>query len=412
MKSIKCLKCESQFDFEFEIKQNYFICPSCKNIFSNQNTILKFEKQQTNSMEEVIAKIGDKVILKDVNYTVVNIVEKHTNEKFYWQEYELQNFEGERIYIINEGGNWIFEKEINISDVKFNFFGENTCLYNDIDFKLFEKGSVSDFAGIGFFEYKLNVNYIRYDDYIAPPFTLSVEYEDEKTCYLGEHLPRNEVKQIFNNKNLPSKEYIGSAQPFYYNLVDVIKIFLIFSIVILGIHMVYYSYSKSELVFSGEIKPNEGNELVSNIFQLKGAIAPLTISVSSDVDNSWVATDFSLTNIETNETAYFSKDVEYYYGYSEGENWTEGSKDEEFNICGVSSGNYKIGMKSTNDFQTEFSSPVYVKVYWDKKHNWNFMLAISFFIAILILLYYIKNYFENDRWSDSPYSPYLKDENE
>lgn len=403
---MSCLKCSTITALPFEINYNYFICPNCFTSNDKKNNSLSKSEVFKNPSQKIILPIGHQVVLNEIEYVVFNFIEKKTNEGDFWYEYELKSVDNKSLFITDEGGNWIVETEIENRKVS-----GNTCrYYNEEEFRLFETGWVHENTGCGFFEYKLTDQTIYYEDFISPPHVLSLEKENDEDdkYYLGEHISRDEITKLFKLDYLPSKSYIGSAQPFYYNIVDVIKIFLIFSILTLLIHTVYYSNSKNELILEKDINLTES--YTTGIFSLRGAIAPLVISISSNVNNSWVATDFSLTNVNTGETSYFSKDVEYYYGYSEGENWTEGSKDEEFSICGVSSGDYKITINPTKDETDTINNDLKISVYWDKKHNWNFMFVIVAFLAFLILLGIVKNSFESNRWSDSPYSPYKKEE--
>jgi len=401
-----CLKCNLETTLPFEVNYNYFICPNCFSCNEKSTEVFLTKENFPKPFQERVLTIGKLVTLYNTEYTVFNFIEKKTKEGDIWYEYELKSKDNLSLFITDEGGNWIIEKEIEKSKVS----GNSYRYYNEVEFSLFEKGWVYENTGCGFFEYKLTNETIYYEDYVSPPQVLSLEKENGENdkYYLGEHISRNEVLKIFDLKYLPSKTYIGSAQPFYYNIIDVVKIFLSFAILTLIIHLTYYSYSKNELILERELNLTES--YTTDIISLRGAIAPLTINISSNVDNSWVATDFSLTNIKTAETVYFSKDIEYYYGYSEGENWTEGDKNEEFSICGVSAGDYKITVNPTNDETNTVNNILKISVYWDKKHNWNFMFVILTFLVLIIILYYIKNSFESNRWSDSPYSPYTKDE--
>lgn len=87
-------------------------------------------------------------------------------------------------------------------------------------------------------------------------------------------------------------------------------------------------------------------ELISKSFDLKGASAPLEVKLYSNVDNSWANIELSLVNEKTNETEYTSKDIEQYHGYEDGESWSEGSKSEEFNFCGVAPGKYHFAISA------------------------------------------------------------------
>lgn len=402
---VVCLKCNAETILPFEIHYNYFICPKCFTSIKKEGDRLIIKETLSKPTLDPVLEIGKEVVLKNEEYFVFNFIEKQTKLGEWWVEYELKSKDNRSLFITEEGGNWIVEEEIERTKVK----GTTFKYYDDLEFNLFEKGKVNERTGCGFFNYKLSKEYVDYEDYITPPFALSFEKEnnEEGKVYLGEHIDRNEVKKIFGLKDLPNKTYIGSVQPFYYDVADVIRIFLAFAILTLVVHLIYYSKSKNELILEKEI--NLTKAYATDVFSLSGAISPLTVRISSDVDNSWVATDFTLENVSTRETVYFSKDLEYYYGYSEGENWTEGSKDEEFTICGVSSGDYRIIINPAKDESNFTNNTLKISVFWDKKNNWNFMFVILAFIVFTIILFGIKNSFESNRWSDNPYSPYLKD---
>jgi hypothetical protein len=147
---------------------------------------------------------------------------------------------------------------------------------------------------------------------------------------------------------------------------------------------------------------------VSPSFVLEGGSAPLTISTRSDVDNSWANLQVALVNEKTNEEIYANKDIEYYHGYTDGENWTEGDTSEEFNICGVSEGKYHIvitPMKAPEDIANNF---IKVNAVWNQPSMWNVWMPILFMGILTVGLYYLSIYFEQKRWTESNYSPYDK----
>ena len=162
---------------------------------------------------------------------------------------------------------------------------------------------------------------------------LDVYKRQKQTSFLGKHISSKEIKSIFNIKSVPTKSQVGMVQPFYFNLNNTIIVFCSACSFILISHLYFSSTSKNQLVYSNEINllDNNNKEISTDVFELKGPIAPLKIFINSDVDNSWVATDFSLVNQTTSESSYFSKDIEYYHGYEGGENWTEGDTTDEFN---------------------------------------------------------------------------------
>ncbi|VXC02524.1 conserved hypothetical protein [Flavobacterium sp. 9AF] len=404
---ITCINCTASITVIDNFKFNYFSCPVCNSNYKfKEEELIFLDKTSIASLQPKL-KIGSKGVFDTITYTVIHFVYKINQKKESWCEYLLLSENDEVLYLIEEKGHWSIEKRISLNQ-KIN---SESILYNGIQYKKYETGRAKEVYRVGFFEDKIDVEYNYYEDFIAPPYGISFENEDkQKHYYFAEYLSQEELKKIFAIDNLPSREGIGALQPFYYNLSQVYTVFIVGILLVTLLHIIFYTQSKENLVYENLIDLDQANSktIFTAPFDLKGPIAPLGITVQSDVDNSWMTTDFALINLETNETAYFSKDLEYYYGYSEGENWTEGSKKEEFNICGVSAGKYKI-MILPNKEENSANSSLRIRIYWGKPDNWNLYVSIAIFLAIGVILYFIKNNFESKRWEDNYYSLYKKD---
>jgi hypothetical protein len=407
---VNCLSCNHKISLPYEISYQYYICIKCFIIHKKENGILKLLGSNKPSFNYSIP-IGTTIDFENQKYYVATVILKKDLFNDSWLEYELIAENNTKKYFTEENGNWTVSEEIEVK--KFDK-SKKEIYHEGTDYRLFDNGKYIDFTGVGFFEFQIsNKENIAYYDFICPPNLLSVEIEEGKhTSYIGNHISKKDVKSLFNIQSVPSRSQIGMVQPFYFNLSNTLMVFCGACIFILISHLYFSSISKNQLVYSSEINLLEQNnkEISTDIFELKGPIAPLKIFIDSDVDNSWIATDFSLVNQTTGESSYFSKDLEYYHGYEGGENWSEGNTNEEFNICGVSSGNYKISFIPNKDTNDQINSRLKIDVYWDKSDNWNFVSAFVIFLVIIILLYFIKNSFEQRRWNDSDYSPYSKEE--
>ncbi|WP_298304805.1 DUF4178 domain-containing protein [Flavobacterium sp.] len=407
---VSCLSCNHVLNVQYEVSYHYYICVKCFSLHKNENGNLKLKSSNKSSFNYVIP-IGTIVDFENQKYCVSNVILKKDLSNDSWLEYELISDNNSKKYFTEENGNWTVSEEIELKSTD-KFVRE--IYYEDIDYRLFDRGKYIEFSGAGFFEYQIDKDEkLEYADFICPPSLLSIEIEDGKqTSFLGKHISSKEIKSIFNIKSVPTKSQVGMVQPFYFNLNNTIIVFCSACIFILISHLYFSSTSKNQLVYSNEINllNNNNKEISTDVFELKGPIAPLKIFINSDVDNSWVATDFSLVNQTTGESSYFSKDIEYYHGYEGGENWTEGDTTDEFNICGVSSGKYKITFVPSKDTNDVSNSRFKIDVFWDKSDNWNFVSAFVVFLIIVIILFFIKNSFEQRRWNDSDYSPYSKEE--
>ena len=405
---IVCSNCNSKIEFPFDVAYKFFTCPTCQSNYKQEDGVLKYLDKSASTSYPPSIKIGSKGILKGEEYSVVNFTYKKDQEKAFWFEYKLISGSNKVLFLTEDSGHWTVEEKIDSKDIKDKF----GIFYKDMEFKKYETGKSYDFYRCGFFNYKFDSSHIHYEEYINPPFGIAIEKDtDGKKYYLSEYISQKSISKIFDVENLKPKEGIGLTQPFYYNLTQVYTIFVIAILVITALHIFFYSQSKEQLVYQDAFDLNEVNnkELYTDAFHLNGPIAPLSIAINSSVDNSWMTTDFALINQKTNETVYFTKDLEYYHGYSEGENWTEGSISDEFNICGVSEGSYKIMILPNKDITDTTNTSLNLKIYWGKPDNWNLYAVIFVFIAIGAILFFIRNSFESSRWEDSYYSPYKKD---
>ena len=406
---MECSKCKHITTLEININFKYFICPKCFSLHEYANNHLEFKKELTKIQYNSYIEIGKSVLFENETYCVSNFVVKKINPYEVWTEYELIALSGKKKYIVEEKGHWVVSEKI---ETQKNY-NSREIYHNNIDYLLYEKDNFIDHFGVGFFDYKFKSNQIGFRDFINPPHILSVDLEEgNANYYLGTSISNKEIKKIFNLEKLPAKKGIGVVQPFYFDLDQVLMVFFFTSILVLMLHLFFYQNAKNQLVFKQtiDLSTQLDKEIETNVFELKGPIAPLNIIIDTDVDNSWLATDFSLINLTNGETAFFSKDVERYSGYEDGESWTEGSKTEDFTICGVSSGKYKISFKPNKDVNDTSNNRLFIEVFWDKSNSWNFLSVIICFGITIIILYLIKNNFETRRWFDSDYSPYKKDE--
>lgn len=405
---IVCAQCNSKIHFSFDFEYKFFTCSSCQSNYKREEGVLKYIDKSASTSYLPSLNIGSKGVLKGEEYTVINFTLKKNKDKEYWFEYELKSSTNKVLYLTEENGHWILEEKIDSKEIKDNF----GVFYKNIEFKKYETGKSHEFYRCGFFNYKFDASFSHYEEYINPPFCISIEKDSQgKDYFYGEYMPSKKINKIFDIKNPSMKNGVGLVQPFYYNLIQVYTIFVVAILAITALHIFFYSRSNEQLVYEANLDLNEtnGKEIYTDIFKLKGPIAPLSIDINSGVDNSWITTDFALINQETNETVHFTKDLEYYHGYSEGENWTEGSKNDEFNICGVSEGFYKIMILPNKDETDKSNSSVGFKVYWGKPDNWNLYIAIFAFFVVGLILFIFKNSFESRRWEDSYYSPYKKE---
>ena len=408
---LSCNKCNTSttIDCSFEVKT--FVCPNCQSKFHKDNDgKYVFEKKLTFDWKEYDFKVGQKGTIKNVSYTITGIIVKKAYGSYLWKEYILQDDSANFAYLSEATGHWIFLKEI---ENKFDVSKRPSLIYHeDLTLNIFEYTDTKIVSAQGFFDIKLPQANIYITEYINPPYIISFEkVEHQETAFLGEHISKSDIKKAFQFQHMPPQYGTGAVQPFAIDVKNLAIIFCCISILIFLSNWYIYKDRSQKNVLYKEFAFNDyvGKDFVSPSFTLEGGSAPLTIALSSAVDNSWANVQIALINESTNEAFFASKDIEYYHGYTDGETWTEGSNAEEFNICGVSEGKYHLTITPQKAPEDLVNNSLQVNAVWNSPSMINVWIPIIIMLIVIVIAFILERKFEENRWIDSSYSPYHKE---
>lgn len=340
MKSYICPSCKSENICPVNLNVKEFVCKSCSNLVIVYDQVLRANKQLSKPTENIALEIGSKGIIEEIEYTVTGIIVRKYGQATYWREYFLKNKKGDDTFLSESDGHWIFLSEIDSKSIKED---RKTLTYENRIYHFYETTPSSVSAAAGFFEDPLFLGITSYKEYVSGRSMISIETNSKgKAVFFGRHISRFEVKRAFQIPTMPGYYGIGMVQPFYVNIRQSGNILGIAALLICFIQLYIYTSRTNAVVFNETIRFQDvkNKEMVSNNFELKGGSAPMEVTLRSNVDNSWANAELSLVNEKTNEITYTSQDMEYYYGYEDGENWSEGSRKKEFNFCGIAPGKY------------------------------------------------------------------------
>ncbi|CAM3574459.1 DUF4178 domain-containing protein [Flavobacterium chungbukense] len=405
---IPCYDCNTETELEVGFEVVNFVCPVCRSLYETDDDG-KFRrkskyKAETDAFPLVI---GDTGFLNGSEYKVTGILRKKVHPDYRWTEFILQNEAKEFLYLSVSNGHWMMlTKMEKIADLKK---GVKVLDYDGQDYDLFEHSDAEIIDAKGFFDFQLPNKKTHLAEFINPPYIVSVEkLNNVQTAFHGEYVSKSKIKRAFPKITLPYQFGTGMIQPSLFNLKNTAVIFCLFALLIITANWYIYRNQFEQTVFSQTIQFSkfDSKEITSPTFVLNGASAPMTINVSTDVDNSWANLNIALINEETSDEIYANKDIEYYSGYSDGEYWREGSSCETFNICGVKPGKYHLvitPMKAPEDVK---NNAMRINVIWNEPSSRNVWLVIISMVVIFFIIRFFKNQFEKNRWADSSYSTY------
>ena len=405
---VPCYNCDTVTELEVGFKVVNFVCPNCHRLYwADSEGQLRSRSKFKPEVNYFDFKIGDKGLLKGTEYMVTGAITKKVNGGYHWREYILKNDAGDFVYLSESNGHWIFLTEMEEKfDVRMH---PKSITYDSSSFHLYEYSDTDIDNAAGFFDFELPVKRVHLTEYIQPPLMISIEkMNGVETAFLGEYISKKELKKAFPQADLPYQRGVSIVQPYYFDVNNTAIIFCIFLLMIITANWYIYKDQAEQIVFDKAIAFTDFNdkEITSESFVLKGGSAPITVHVSTDVDNSWANVDVALVNETTNDEIHANKDIEYYHGYEDGESWTEGNWSEKFNICGVKEGKYHLLIKPLKAPEDNKNTAMKVKVVWNQPSNRNVWIIAIFMIVVYVVIRYFKINFEKMRWEDSSYSPY------
>lgn len=340
-----CPKCNHINHLDLELSIEQYICSKCKGLIDATEN--KFLKEISYSRYITTLSIGQKGTIENTEYTVVAIVTRKTGRNYKWSEYYLKDKNLNDAFLSESEGHWVFMKPLSQPFQTTRY----AATFNGESYRKYETTQCSIDSAQGFFEDSIKFGVASYAEYVRGEKMISVEDQGENRKYYleGRHFSKSELKRAFKNLDfIPSKNGYGIVQPFFINTKQLINVFGIVAVIISLLQFYFYTTRTNYEVFKDNIRFDSvrNKEMISQSFELKGASAPLEVKLYSNVDNSWANVELSLVNEKTNETEYASKDIEQYHGYEGGESWSEGSRNEEFNICGVAPGKYHFAISA------------------------------------------------------------------
>lgn len=396
--TVPCFNCNTTTTLEVNFEVEVFACPACNYVYKNKEGagLSLYMKSQPCSFENTF-EIGKTAVFDNIDYQVTGLVIK-SHQDFEWREYILQAKNGSFLYLSESDGHWILLNEITFDTKVGNH--PLTVEHNEITYDRYDYYYPKLVASKGFFDFDIYKN-VELIEYIHPPFLLSFEkVGHQQTAFLGKHISTRAIKKAFATTSLPSKRGIGQVQPFLINVRNTALIFCSIAFLILITHWFLNKDRVEQKVLDTSIAFDEyaKKDFITPSFELKGSSAPLTIQLHSNVDNSWANVQVALINEKNGDEVYANKDIEYYHGYTDGENWTEGDTSEEFNICGVAAGKYHLAitpMKATEDSQNQ---TVQIQASWSSPSTRNVWMIYIFMTVFVVAIYYLEKSFEEKRW--------------
>lgn len=361
-------------------------------------------------------KLFSKGPVDGVTYEVIGyaLKEEKNVDRAQWKEYTLFHKDEGYAFLSEYNGHWLLVKERGDAPVlknnlisNFTFGVEDFTLYNEYQFDVVNAR--------GEFPYNVfNPAGTSVKEFISPPevWIREANGSDGIVWFRGSHLDSREVEKAFKFENgLPFRTGVGAVQPGgLVNPLRVVRAALIAVVVLIVVHILFGMSRENRVVLDNAyLFPDSTNTVtaVTEKFRLDKWRSNLRFDISAPVDNSWFELSATLVDAERGTEYSLSQGVEYYHGYTDGENWTEGSRDEEAFLTQLPAGTYFLqlqGLREGGSLMTVHD--FHVTVTYDVNTDRNMWISILLLCIWPAVHYFRSIHFEKKRWDNSPFSPY------
>jgi len=424
---VTCPKCKHQITLYDPEGSEFCVCDSCHSFIrfvANDTPVI--QKQAPKMKQQPVLKPGSVGLFDGHSFKVIAYIEKKEKDASYaWREYILYNYQKGYANFAEYDGHWNFiaGKEFYPELEKLANRNWGFINYEDNEYNVFNKYTAVITALTGEFDWDLLADKTKTTEFVAPPQIIYKEQDkqDTKTAdfYLGRYVKPAEVADAFkvDIKLFPERIGIGANEPSVHakrwfaasRLTPVLILLVaILGFIIASVNPEYQVLDADYAIVNDSTKANEFKPFITPSFDLKNATSSLNFQIRSAIDNNWLEATVVLVNEKNNQSWEVTESIEYYHGYEDGENWTEGSQEAEVLLSAIPAGKYHLNIyPASGDISNK---TIHINIMA------NPVLWRNFWVTILLLCLYplytwwrMRNY-EKKRWMNSDYSPYETDE--
>ncbi len=415
-----CPSCRAAITRLIPGQAKFFGCPSCGDWFSisarGNLQPTKLPAKRWHSVPRLL-KPGRAAKVGDVEYKIIASANKADKEypEFTWREYTLFHPLHGYLWFSEFNGHWLKLHRIAAPALSSK---TQTATHEDRTYRLFQRSRSTTLTAIGEFAENAREKRPKYEEYIAPPYLLSLEAgASYREWFLGEHVERDEVAKVFGleKEDLPSQSGIGPAQPrkIKFTQSALIRLSVVAMALVIVLQIIFSSSAaERQVVQMNENFPDSlsGATVSSPSFLLEKDMSNLDFAYSSDVSNNWSEADIELVNEQTGESRGLSLGAEYYFGADSDGPWSEGSRSSDGIISSVEPGRYHVNVKNMRGTTGSGGQSFQLTGVYDVCVDSNFYVIMALILIFPVANYLLGRQFEKSRWMDSDYSPFYSEE--
>jgi DNA-directed RNA polymerase subunit RPC12/RpoP len=423
LRQARCTECNGPLELKAPDATKRVACPYCGALLEVQGTSLSFLQLLDKPPFEARIPLGATGALHDPTepapqgeapkWTCLAFLVRSCRvegNRYPWDEYLLWNqVEGFR-WLMHSNGHWTWLTPTPAGEVDLS--RHHQAKYRGLSYRQYQTvyATTEYVAGECYWQVSAGEQ-AQASEFIEPPRSINVDLtEHEATVTRGVLIDAAVLEKAFRlPKKLNPPVGIAPAQPnpFSAKATEAWTWGGIWAALLLVLVIVFSVMGTTEQYYRGVFSVPPGaapgspdSQRFSEPFEVKENV-PLEVTVRADqLTNNWLGVSVDLVNEKTNEVISVYAEPSYYAGVTDGESWSEGSKDQSKTTDVVDKGLYVL--RVTPSYEPSRGVDYEVQVKADDGPG----LCCPLFLFVLLLLgpiYYSlrANGFETSKWNDA-----------
>jgi predicted RNA-binding Zn-ribbon protein involved in translation (DUF1610 family) len=421
VKSFTCNHCENKIEVRTYPFAKSCACPNCGLQYVLREDGFKSTDKYPSLDTGLDITLGCSGEVKGITYEVIGYALKEENNQYHaqWKEYTLYNREEGYAFLSEYEGHWVYVRERGAAPV-LKSDKVDSFVYGSEDFQLYNAYSFTIRNARGEFPNNLFLSESTYcKEFISPPEVWIREQNKGEgiTWFLGEHVSGKDLEKSFDMPaGAPYKTGIGAVEPkFFIAPYKLVRMAFIGVLFLVALHLLITTFRQNRVILDQEFSFSDGiavNDTTQNLsfvskpFHLDKWRSNLELHINAPVDNDWFELGATLVNKTTGAEYSLEKGVEYYHGYTDGENWTEGGTAEDAYLTQIPAGDYVLQLQGIRSPTAGHVNNFHVMATYDVPMERNLFFSILLLLVWPVVQYIRTNKIEKKRWYNSPFSPF------
>ncbi len=421
MQGFNCSNCGAAVELRALSHTRSVACTSCGAVLDPRDPNVHVLQESASRVESPEIPLGTRGEWHGHPYDVIGFQRRSITvdgERYPWSEYLLFNpYQGFR-YLTVYNGHW--NDVTTVRELPTRGFGttRTSLSLGDVDFLHFQHAEARTDYVLGEFPWRVTTgDVVKVDDYISPPLILSSEGTGaERTWSVGRYTPGADVWRAFSlpgSPPTPEGVFANQPNPFTEKSKALWRAFRWLALLLLVVFVYRQVTGANAEVFRDRYTYQPGvaeSSFVTPTFTI-GSPGTIDIDVDATLNNSWLAYDIALINLDSGEAWNVDTELSYYSGVEGGESWSEGSRSALKTLPRVPAGQYYLRVEPEGP-QGGPRVPYTLRVRSDVPSIVPYVIAFVLLLIRPIWVWFRKASFEVRRDAEGDYGSSSDDEDD